>query len=429
MNICVAVNHLYVKYLYVMLMSLFENNAGESIRVFILERDLTEEDKDELNLLAEKWQCIVDFRRIDVSIFEPILKQGIGDYVAETLFRFCILDILPADIERVLYFDVDILIRHSIRELYDADFEGNLFAACEDLYTPLNEYRKALFHRTEGKYFNAGVMLWNLELLRKEITSEDFFAGAAELDGTLECADQEVLNYLFYNRIRWMDAYRFNYLIMTDNERGSDYRETDPVIIHFAGCNPWKPGKRSGAYEEWWDHAKRSPYADRIYDDYRNRTDQYINDLSNKIDGLYEDLVNVNRENQRHFYLYFVYRDYFLLLKNEYQIEVNCGIVIYGAGILGERLLEQIRKDGTVSEDVVFVDQSRTGELRGVPIINDISNYNNERYGIIVTPAANNEALVNELKLKMTECRFVVSLRDFLNDCLSRNESEHSKHV
>lgn len=413
-NVCVSSNHSYVKYLYVMLSSLFECNRNDEFSVFVLERDLTENDKTCLLELASKWKSTIKFEHIDVSVFEPIIKQGIGDYPAEALFRFCILDTLP-EIDRVLYLDVDVLIRHPIREFYTTDFEGNLFVACEDLYMTLDEYRQEMFHRSEGKYFNSGVMLWNLDALRKEITIDIFFKGAKELRQKLVCADQEVLNYLFYDRIKWQDSYKYNYLVQMDNTRGYDYRQFDPVIIHFAGVNPWKPGRRSEAYMEWWEYVDRTPYKNEIYSEYRSRVDQCVTELINENDNLGEINNRLYKDNSYHWYLYGVYRSLYYLDKENKQVACNNNTIIYGAGKLGIILLDKIKQAGDRDKIVAFIDSSKRENIEDVPVYDNVNEFDDEMYTIIVTPAKDNDAIINEIKSSMKKCKNIISLREYLD--------------
>ncbi len=420
-NVCVSSNHAYVKYLYVMFSSLFECNHGEEFSIFVLERDLTESDKVCLVELASKWNSIIKFEHIDVSVFEPIIVQGIGDYPAETLFRFCILDAL-SEIDKVLYLDVDVLVRHPIRELYTTDFDGNLFVACEDLFMPLDEYRQEMFHRSEGKYFNAGVMLWNLDGLRKEISIDTFFKAAKELGQKLVCADQEVLNYLFYDRIKWMDSYKYNYLVQMDNTRGYDYRQFDPVILHFAGVNPWKPGRRSEAYTEWWEYVERTPYKDEIYSEYRSRVDYSITELINNNDDLSEVNERLYKDNSYHWYLYGIYRSLYYLDKEKKRITCDNKTIIYGAGKLGIILFNKLKQAGYRDKVVAFIDTGKIESVEDVPVYADANDFDDEMYSIIVTPAKDNDVIINEIKNSMKKCKSIISLREYLDMQLKKQE-------
>lgn len=50
----------------------------------------------------------------------------------EAYYRLMLLDILPSNVKRMFYFDVDIIVNKSLEDFYNINFEGNDLAACED---------------------------------------------------------------------------------------------------------------------------------------------------------------------------------------------------------------------------------------------------------------------------------------------------------
>ena len=86
-----------------------------------------------------------------------------------------LMDILPESVDRLMYLDVDLIINGSIEELYHVDFAGDDVIAADDsngkrtLDTfgskQIEMFRDML---AQGfRYFNAGVMLFNIAQIRK----------------------------------------------------------------------------------------------------------------------------------------------------------------------------------------------------------------------------------------------------------------------
>lgn len=74
-----------------------------------------------------------------------------------TLLRLFI-DLIPALSGKLLYLDIDILLNRDISLLYDTDLTGYEYAAARD------HYGKYILH---PNYINAGVLLFNMEEIRK----------------------------------------------------------------------------------------------------------------------------------------------------------------------------------------------------------------------------------------------------------------------
>ena len=199
MNIVVSANSKYMRYLYVMLFSLYENNKEEEITVYVLQRDFTQEDMNYIAKLTEDFGQTVEFIYVDERRFQglPVSEK----FSLETYFRLMMAEVLPAYVEKVLYLDVDIIVRGNIREFYETDLSDYIAAVCLDGYNPvLIDSKRKLFQREEDmRYFNAGVMLWNLNRFRRDYCFNQFMEAGKKLGFELQYADQEILNYLLYD--------------------------------------------------------------------------------------------------------------------------------------------------------------------------------------------------------------------------------------
>lgn len=102
-----------------------------------------------------------------------------------TLLRL-FADLIPGMPSKFLYLDADIMFNKDIKLLYDIDVSKVEYAAAHD------HYFKLICPFLNPRYTNAGVMLFNLDMCRKN----DFFKKARELIKVkkLTFADQSALN-------------------------------------------------------------------------------------------------------------------------------------------------------------------------------------------------------------------------------------------
>jgi len=114
------------------------------------------------------------------------------------------------------------------------------------LMRKINEIR--LDMDEESPYINSGVMLMNLEILRKEQDYQEVFDFIEKRKNFLILPDQDIISSLYGSKIYALDTFRYN---MTENlyrlhapfEKDLDLEwvRKHSVIIHYCGRNkPWK---------------------------------------------------------------------------------------------------------------------------------------------------------------------------------------------
>jgi lipopolysaccharide biosynthesis glycosyltransferase len=81
-----------------------------------------------------------------------------------TYWRLGLPDCLP-ELDKVLYLDCDLIVRHDLADFWAIDLGANLLAAARD---PIGAEVPKLAQDCGGDYFNAGVLLINLAQWRKE---------------------------------------------------------------------------------------------------------------------------------------------------------------------------------------------------------------------------------------------------------------------
>lgn len=272
MNIVLASDERYLQAAETLIRSLLINNDCEC-SVYLLYSDL---DRQQLDLFAFTVCGLSDrlslhFVKIDGSLFEN--APSISGLPKTSYYRFLLPEVLPDDVDRALYLDCDIIINKPIDTFYHMDFNGRLFVACEDIgvsvqhkYEFLTIYGRLNKPLCNGKYFNAGVMLFNMELAREMIDMKEVGAMIDTYRSYIFFMDQDILNFMYGPYTMYAD-YRY-YNLGAGYLREEEFSETvrKAAVIHYYGhpdVKPWldKRGKDSplSATRLWWNYAEKSP--------------------------------------------------------------------------------------------------------------------------------------------------------------------------
>ena len=228
--------------------------------------------------------CSIAEGRKNVSIrvhdVEPFLKSfdmsrlKTGHRLSLAAYYRLFIPELMKDYSKALYIDGDTVLLEDIAVLYHADVSGYYAAVVKD-YNIIRDMSMSFRRHVQqvlqmediGAYFNSGVLVLNLDMIRRDF-SLPFFMEQAELKGTKH-HDQDVLNSLFYGRVRYLSP-RFNSMWqdrrLYASVEGGDEAVHRPAIVHYPGGG--KPWLKGGAFREasrhFWKYAVKCPYAEEI---------------------------------------------------------------------------------------------------------------------------------------------------------------------
>ena len=270
MNILVTLDRNYLSPLNVMLTSMFLSNPDEHFDVYLVSDDLTQEHLKETSRLCARFDSALHLISVGSDFFcdAPTLRY----YSKAMYYRLLAAELLPRSLDRILYLDPDILIIGELRPLYDLEMGDHLYAACihrglVDLSTPVNKLRLSTYG-TEG-YFNSGVLLMNLPLVRQIVSPQDIFDYVEKNRQLLVLPDQDVLNGLYGEHILPVSEHIWNYDVRDYNEyRLASQGDMDmnwvmqkTAILHFCGKRkPWHRayfGRFCALYKHYMQQAKR----------------------------------------------------------------------------------------------------------------------------------------------------------------------------
>lgn len=228
MNICLACNDLYFDLLVVAIHSIQKYNQNLNFFIYLNSKEKHHFDRI-LELISSNYNDIYFFLVEDVSdVLPPYLKQH--EYISlETYFRLLIPNLILED--KILYLDVDLIVRGSLKQLYNSALEPYGIGA-----VPYSSSLKWLGNRNlsinldyNHLYFNAGVLMLNLVSLREN----GLFDNALKLiEDNNELNDQDALNIASKNNFYKL-ANEYNWSLHDVKSK------INPLIVHFAG--PFKP--------------------------------------------------------------------------------------------------------------------------------------------------------------------------------------------
>jgi lipopolysaccharide biosynthesis glycosyltransferase len=161
-----------------------------------------------------------------------------------TFYRLFIARMLDQSFDQAVYLDSDILIAGDISLLYNQVL--TMPVAAIKNYAASEEIR--LFGPSGGSYFNAGIIVFNLQVLREKNMQEAYLTLITTEPEKLLCWDQDVLNLIHKNdweQLPWMYNVTRHMLESFRIINNNFYRKlniTDIRIIHFDGpSKPWEP--------------------------------------------------------------------------------------------------------------------------------------------------------------------------------------------
>ena len=265
MNILVTLDSNYIRPLKVMLKSLFLNNPGEHFHIYLLHSTIQEWELEDINRFIAGDGHQLEIIKMERNFFQdaPVVLH----YTREMYYRLLAYKFLPSDIRRILYLDPDILAINPMRELYETDLEGYLYAAAyHDVLSVLEINKIRLKSREMKAYYNSGVLLMNLELQRKEIEERMVFDFVEKNRSKLIMPDQDIINALYAKQIKGLDEKRFNYdaryyyyyKLITNGMCDMDFIIRNTVFLHFCGKKkPWNKNY-SGKFHSLYKHYEKA---------------------------------------------------------------------------------------------------------------------------------------------------------------------------
>lgn len=249
-NILVTLNANYLKPLRVMLYSLFLSNPQERFAVYVMHSSLNSEEIKELRRLCAEQGNGSMLKEIEVDSRSFADAPTLLHYTKEMYYRLLAFRFLPAELDRILYLDPDILVLNPVRELYDLELDHHLYAAAYHNLISIKEINKLRLnpYKIEA-YYNSGVLLMNLQLQRELIHEQEIYEFVEYNRAKLIMPDQDIINALYAKQIKSIEEKLYNYdaryyrfyKLTSNGLWDMEHVIENTVFLHFCGKRkPWK---------------------------------------------------------------------------------------------------------------------------------------------------------------------------------------------
>ena len=252
-NLLVTLDENYIYQMKVLMTSIYINNPGEIFNIYLIHSGISSEKLDSLkNDLAKFSYEIFPIRAKD-DLFSS--ARVTDRYPKEMYYRLLAGELLPQNLDRIIYLDPDILVINPLKDLWEMDISDYLFAAAShtgktDMANNVNKIRLG----TDTDYYNSGFLLINLKKAREEIDPEEIFAYADSNYKNLLLPDQDILNAMYGDKVLPIKDSIYNYdarnyssyLLRSKGEEDLEWVMENTVVLHFCGRDkPWKKNHRT----------------------------------------------------------------------------------------------------------------------------------------------------------------------------------------
>lgn len=257
-NIVCAGNRDFIIPMKVMLKSL-AINTKKNVNVFVLIKEWNKEDKiDFVESFRNSRHITIKF--IDVRNYTCLQHlKTTPNIPIEAYFRLLLPEILPENIEEIIYLDGDVIVEGDIGDLWKIPMRGKALMAVPEMFheayyvsgpLALHTYKK-LNIPDKNVYFNSGVLKINIKKWKENNIAEKIIEYLIENKDDVLWHDQDGLNAVLWNDWGELPG-EWNVMTALFRERDvskigmtdetARYVMENPQIIHYTNSKekPWK---------------------------------------------------------------------------------------------------------------------------------------------------------------------------------------------
>ena len=212
--------------------------------------------------------------------FREVNGEFVGAYeirgIPETAYYRLLSPELIPEYDKLLYSDVDVIIREDLSKYYDLDLGDNYFAAvdnCSRLRPAVQKYiADALGIDYRNGYYYSGNLVINSALIRRD-NMIDTFRKLGE--NSYNQQDMDIINiacnrrFLPLGPVYCMSVQLYSLIVKRRDEMEAIYgaealdAALDHGIVHYNGVKPWKGACMN--MDIWWSVYRRSPFFDEAF--------------------------------------------------------------------------------------------------------------------------------------------------------------------
>ena len=275
--------------------ALLNSNKNKTTLVYhiLCSKELRKKYINKLKTLLQNFPTNLEM--IFYNMGDAFIKFKNQKFSQVTYYRLLSPIFIP--LKRIIYLDSDVLIFHDLFEMFQLPFKNNYVLGFLDILSGGVDYLGLI----SEKYINAGIILINLEKIRKDRKHYELLYMALN-HKNLKHHDQTIINYVLYPNIgilpckygifNYPTLFDIKYIYLKNIRQNIDLTELkeaikDPTIMHFVLCYPkvwFENSKFNGVstrdgtlynrkcekfHKIWMKYAKLSPFFKEIKKKYR----------------------------------------------------------------------------------------------------------------------------------------------------------------
>ncbi|MEY5049347.1 MAG: hypothetical protein RLZZ175_2706 [Bacteroidota bacterium] len=267
MHIAIAFDNNYLTPFYALIASIFSNNLSKSI-VFhcIINDNVSIDEKKKIQTYILKHNSVVNFYSVDEEMLSKFVLGG--TWTSSVYYKMFFPLLIKQPLKKLLYLDTDMIVVGDLEPLFNIDLESYALAAVYDNYV---KTQPEIGIVEEGKYFNSGMLLYNIPLWNEQMLSQKAIEYLNEFPQNIKFVDQCALNAILKdNWYKVHEKYNLIYSYIPENISQKELNEfiKDVVVVHFTLQRPWNLLCRNRLRKLYFRYLKESNYnnAKRIWD-------------------------------------------------------------------------------------------------------------------------------------------------------------------
>lgn len=265
-----AADRNYFFYTIVSITSLAESAKEDTfytVKVLVEEKFYDEEML--IEQLCNKYSNIeAELVTVDTEFFSEVYINN--PHISKAAFyRLAVSDYVQES--KCIYLDSDTIVTEDLQELWDYELDDFYIAGCRDIWIDMLSDNECEKRRAETglpgmeEYINSGVLIFNLERIRKKGLNKVF---TEHLKKNYPYEDQDILNVCCYHHILRLPDKWNNFTAVLAHEAAlraagvtestiSHYKEVRGILHYISKeCRPWE-GKLAWRNWYWWQTAEK----------------------------------------------------------------------------------------------------------------------------------------------------------------------------
>lgn len=275
MNILLCTDNIYAMPTGVLMHSVCDHDKDVQFYVFV-DDAFSADNRKRLSDIAELYGSGISFYTISQqqTANMPVKREDQPGYITKSAYnRLFAALMLPDGVRKVIYLDGDIVVRKSLRPLWEMDIDGYAVGVVNDMHELKHINSHRLPYDMKDGYFNSGVLLINVEYWRQHDCMSLFNDITEDYQEVLTLHDQDVLNIAFHDKKKWLPVtYNMQNGFLYKNQKLWNVPEIeeelnvmkhDPVVVHFSTWDkPWKLECFHPYCKDWRKYFFRSVWCD-----------------------------------------------------------------------------------------------------------------------------------------------------------------------